>query len=241
MKRLPIALLLLVAGCATADDDFDNEVIAPARGGTVSAQAVRGLSVRGPIAVPGVDQVLVPVDLYLNREEAERTLRTNRTRASFAPEASRVGPGFFAPATNVVVFDPAAGTGDLLLAGPGLVTRLAHDGDAEGERPGWPAGLVLVGVVRGDADGDALLTTTDDEVAHVLSLPDRTLRPLTPPGESWVSFEQVGDVVYLTTARRDGDEFQMRLHALSLADLSVTPVVGDATAAEVLDRAGVRP
>ena len=216
MKRLPIVLLLLVAGCATADDDFDNEVIAPARGGTVSADAVRGLSVRGPIAVPGVDQVLVPVDLYLNREEAERTLRTNRTRASFAPEASRVGPGFFAPATNVVIFDPAAGTGDLLLDGPGLVTRLVHD-------------------------GDALLTATDDEVAHVLSLPDRDLRPLTPPGESWVSFEQVGGVVYLTTARGDGDEFQMRLHALSLADLSVVPVVDDATAAEVLDRAGVRP
>lgn len=143
-------LTTLLLGCgATPDEKGDVTSVAD---GTVDVEAYRGLDVGPTVEVAGVPQVLVPLGVRLDRDEAKRAVDLQLDRVAAAQSyVSREPQSDLTSAlaaevsmrsamrvrqdptrrTNLAIFDPRDGTSSLLLDGRGVITRLVHDAPSD--------------------------------------------------------------------------------------------------------------
>ena len=179
--------------------------------------------------------------------------------------------------TNLIIFNPEDGTSRLLLDDRGLITRLVFDEPAKPARPmpavderwlqqlppaalvelvsqhqapppsSWPAGVVLVGLVTDDSDGDGLLTGSDASECHAFTSYGNELRRMTPIGEDWVGWRRTSEprIIVLETQakpmRSAGVEprHESRWYSLDLDRLDATPMLPEELVEDVLRAAGV--
>lgn len=277
----------LVGGCTTPDEEGD--IISISDGTVIGGEAYRGLDVGQVVEVAGVPQVLVPLGVRLDREEAKQVVDLQLDQIAAAPSyVSRESRGDLTSAmrvqrdrtrrTNIAIFDPRNGSSRLLLDGRGVITRLVHDAPKDvpqmpelpdrmlkymlaeelvriaeryeqaAQPSTWPAGLVLVGLVNVDTNGDGLLTDDDASVAHALTLSDSQFRSLTPAGQDWTGWTRSDDGtrLYLRTTTKPANRTlpegrtEERIYAVALNDLTVTEVLPESLVDKAIESAGVR-
>jgi hypothetical protein len=211
---LPAFIVAIAAtGCATSDET-PPEVIVPA-GGELPAAAVRQVEFEQPILLRGGRYSLIPVAVRVDRATAEAIgarrdvagAAADDVEREMASRSARVIHGRTAW-NNLVIFDAETGQSRLLLDHRALIARIKYPRPLQAvtippdamrflpaeelirmlqaiEGPQWPDGVMLLGIIEEDTNGDGVLGAGDAIVAYSTRVGDWQLTRLTPEGHSW--------------------------------------------------------